>query len=204
MQVRKLFLSLVIGIVFALPADAVPADTVFTFLGAQQSSDGVLISFTIKGGVTCQGVQVMHSTDSINFFEVHEIPGICGSPVFDESYTYTHDSPNVNTINYYRIDLGSLGITSSIITVKYIGYNDAGYTIFPNPVNEFSKIYFTNPGHTLHQYAIVSSKGDVVFTGETTDKWIDIPGIDLTPGIYRFIVYRLSERRFSGQFLKAN
>jgi hypothetical protein len=202
MLAKNLYFSLLIGCLFALPADAAPADTVFSFFGGQQSDNGILISFTIKGGVTCQGVQIKHSTDGSTFTEIHEFVGVCGNPSFDESYYYTHGSPRANGINYYRIDLGSLGISSDVIKVEYIGYNDEGYHIFPNPVNESSTIYFTNPGHTLHQYVIVSSTGQVVFTGETTDDRINIPGTEYAPGVYRFVVYRLSERRFSGQFVR--
>ncbi len=204
MRIRIIIANLLLNCIFALPADAAPADTIFSFLGAQQADDGVLISFTIKGGVTCQGVQIKHSTDGNTFSEIQEFAGVCGSPSFDESYYFTHGSPKENSINYYRIDLGSLGLTSSVIKVEYIGYNSEGYHIFPNPVSESSNIYFTNPGHTLHQYVVVSSRGDIVFTGETTEDRINISGRDLSAGVYRFIVYRLSERRFSGQFVRIN
>ena len=178
-----------------------PADTLFTFFSGSQASQSVLISFTIRGGVTCQGIQIMRSIDKINYVQVHEIQGVCGNPTFDESYNWTDESPAPNQYNYYKIDLGSLGLSSGVITVKYIGYNSDGFHMFPNPCSEACNIYFSNSSRSLHQYIIYDSLGRVIITGETDSDEIQIDSNNLNSGIFRFVVYVNSEPRFNGKFV---
>lgn len=57
----------------------------------------------LGGGNPCKGIRVHQSTDGINFQDIYEFPGICGSPSADESYYYTDESPGKNKLNFYRL-----------------------------------------------------------------------------------------------------
>ena len=180
---------------------SISADSIFVYFSAQQASNDVLISFTIRGGVTCQGVQVMRSSDNINFVSIYDIQGVCGNLSFDETYNWTDATPHQNQNNYYRVDLGSLGISSDIITVPFIKYNGSGYHMFPNPCKNDCRIYFSNANHAPHQYIIFDGTGSVVYSGETDGDEIYVDSNLLSSGIYRFIVYQNSESRFNGNFV---
>ena len=198
---RYLYLILLVFVLPSTSSGSGSSDTLFTFFSGTQASQSVLISFTIRGGVTCQGIQIMRSTDRVNYVQVYEIQGVCGNPTFDESYNWTDESPVPNQYNYYRIDLGSLGLSSDIITVKYIGYNNDGFHMFPNPCSNSCKIYFSNASRSPHQYIIYDSLGKVVATGETDSDEIMVDSNQLTSGIFRFVVYVNSEPRFNGKFV---
>ena len=84
-----------------------------------QFNNSIVINFTLVKGNTCSDTEVQRSTDGINFIVIYTIAGLCGSTQENVSYTITDNSPVPNSINYYRINLRSLGL-SDIIKVRYI------------------------------------------------------------------------------------
>ena len=119
------------------------ADTVFANFSGQQAGDEVVIYFTVRGGIQCTDVRLERSTDQQNFQVIYELPGFCGNPTKDESYILTDNSPIANTSNYYRLEMGSLGIYSAIIDVDFFKYTSGEIIIQPNPCTQCS-IYFPN------------------------------------------------------------
>ena len=102
----------------------------------------IIISWEIESGNLCSGVQVEHSSDSISFTTIYDYPGVCGSSTANESYTFSHTNPISNAKNYYRINLGTNGI-SEILSITFVKLEENGYTLFPMPIEFNSKIYFT-------------------------------------------------------------
>jgi len=115
-SMNRVIISLLL-IIFTLPAFA-QQDTIFRSLSATQVDEGVLINFTILGGITCSGVKIERSSDGILFYEIYEIPGVCGGLTSDQSYSYTDNFPLNTNVSYYRLDLGSLGLYSDIISIS--------------------------------------------------------------------------------------
>jgi hypothetical protein len=118
-------------------------DTVFANFSGQQAGDEVVIYFTVRGGIQCTDVRLERSNDQQNFQVIYELPGVCGNPTKDESYILTDNSPIANITNYYRLEMGSLGIYSAIIDVDFFKYTSGEIIIQPNPCTQCS-IYFPN------------------------------------------------------------
>ena len=67
------------------------------------------------------------------------------------------------------------------------------YTVnlYPNPINEFCRIEFSNPGCENFKLEIVDNNGKIIFEGETAEQQFQIGNLDLQKGIYH---YRLSNK----------
>lgn len=63
--------------------------------------DGVLISFTMRGGFSCNGINIERSEDSVNFSVIGEIEDICGNPDFDVPFSFIDPQPLPNRKNFY-------------------------------------------------------------------------------------------------------
>jgi hypothetical protein len=98
------------------------------------SAGGIVrIDFTVAKGSNCEGYKILHSTDSTFFNVVAEIPGICSSSFEDLSHTYNHTSPQVNAMNYYKIELAFVE-TSPIQRIYVSSDSRSILTAYPNPV----------------------------------------------------------------------
>ena len=112
-----------------------------TFAGsAQRISDfnlffagnGVTIKFTILKGTLCNGYNILHSLDSINFKTIYNFPGICGNTSTDESISYFHASPEINKNNYYKIELIPIEV-SLVKKIFVFEAADLEAVLYPNP-----------------------------------------------------------------------
>lgn len=191
-----------LALFFCLPHFAVAQqDTIFRTFNLTQTDNGVLISFTIRGGVTCSGVKIERSDDGTKFAEVYEFAGVCGSLNTDESYAYTDNQPLINQTAWYRLDLGSLGLYSGTRAIRYIQYNSSGLVVFPTPCRDGCEVFFSNPKEIEHEAVLYDRSGKTIsqeFISE--NKWkpetSSLPG-----GIYFFRILRDGEIRHSGKLL---
>ncbi|MBL7930065.1 MAG: hypothetical protein JNL47_11425 [Bacteroidia bacterium] len=110
---------------------------------AASFNDGVLISFTMRGGFSCNGINIERSDDSLSFSVIGDIEGICGNPDFDVPFTFTDPEPLPNRKNFYRLDMKQLGY-SPVISVYFTKPYADGTLIFPNPCIERCSLYFEN------------------------------------------------------------
>lgn len=101
--------------------------------GQNQTSSQVLIRFTIAAGIACPGYEILHCTDSINFIQVYNYAGICGNQSTDESFSFTHGSPGLEMVNYYRVSIP--GYETSPTQRIYVGNqaSNASMFVYPNP-----------------------------------------------------------------------
>jgi hypothetical protein len=176
-------------------------DTIFRSFSVTQAEKGVLISFTIKGGITCSGVKVERSTDKLKFDEIHEFAGVCGAINTDESYVFTDSNPVINQIAWYRLDLGSLGWYSALVDVKYIEYNSGGITIFPNPCNENCTVYFSNNTLVEHELVVFNALGKLILSDKINGESASFSTYGLPHGIYFLRLYKNEEERYSTKVL---
>lgn len=72
---------------------AVGQDPTLNYFNANSTSNSVLLTWEIKGGNTCNGIAIFRSTDGINFQQIGQVDGLCGSTDFAVAYSYTDLSP---------------------------------------------------------------------------------------------------------------
>ena len=135
---------------------------VLSSLSARQIGQSVVISFTMKSGNTCNGIEILHSTDSIQFSKIGSIPGICGSATFDISYTYVDSFPVINTDNYYKLDLNVLG--QSAVLKIHVFDQSKSLLIYPNPGGERINFYHTLNAKPSVNIRVFDLKGNLVVT----------------------------------------
>jgi hypothetical protein len=176
-------------------------DSIFSFFNAQQENNKVVVFLTIKGGVQCSGLQVQRSTDSINFIQVHEFPGICGSPGANESYVWVDDFPVRNTINYYRLEIGNLGIVSDLRSVFFQYFESDKLLITPNPCEDCT-VRFPNDKREKVQIQIFSYDGQFLLEEETSSNFYSLKDFDLQGSIFLVSILYENGKKITGKILK--
>jgi len=163
---------------------------------AIQSGNSVFLTFTLASGVTCLGIEIERSSDSMNFNTIGVIPGICGNSSEAVTYTFEDTAPLNNQENFYRLLLGQVGY-SETIKIHFIDYDD-GPVIFPNPIMDQSTIFFPNPTGETFVFSLYDSSGRIVTSLSTSNASISLHRNSLSSGIYFFILENKSER-FQGK-----
>lgn len=153
---------------------------------AEVYNESVLINFRINSGYTCNGIDVLHSTDSVNFSTVYTFEGICGSTTESIAYEYTHPNPVKNSKNYYRLYLGGPGF-SWVINVLVIDLINSSL-IKPNPLLSTSELIFENNTVTEHQLVISNMYGQIVFSETTNGSSFILNRNDFVPGVYVYSI----------------
>ena len=97
----------------------------------------VTAKFTVAAGSSCNGYNVLHSTDSLNYTTIYNFPGICGNITKAEDFSFNHHSPTFNTNNFYKIELISLetSISQKIFVAEPPKKN---IIVYPNPITNYS------------------------------------------------------------------
>ncbi len=150
-----------------------------------ESNGSVYISWTILAGNTCDGTRIYRSTDGVNFFQIGEIVGICGSATGAVGYDFTDDSPVKNSINYYRLELGLSGY-SNTLSIEIIDIGKNGYLVRPNPIVNDGRIYFENPKSQSHTLELFNSDGRKVFETNSKDRFFQLSNSIVPRGYYVF------------------
>ncbi|MEZ5197897.1 MAG: T9SS type A sorting domain-containing protein [Bacteroidales bacterium] len=160
---------------------------VLDVFSATENNGIVYLNWRILAGGTCNGTNVLRSTDSLNFTEIGRIFGVCGDLSEPVSYSFIDEEPVANKRNYYRLELG-LGNFSETIFTDVIDLEDQAYQVRPNPINTKAKIHFRNPKmqvQTIHIYAI---NGQLISSIATRDDFFEVNGQTLENGIYVFSI----------------
>lgn len=147
----------------------------------------VQLSWQIIAGSTCDGIRIFHSTDSINYTQVGEIIGVCGSFTEPVNYSFTHDMPHQNGRNYYRLQLGTLGKSPTVV-VSLVDTKSAGYQIRPHPVNGAAMLYFENPNQQPHTLTVYNISGRQVEKYYTSTNAFYIQPEGAANGLYLFTI----------------
>ena len=172
--------------IFSAPLSAQNED-VIEYLNASEFNGKVLLSWSIMQGNTCNGIQVLHSTDSINFSQISSIEGICGSTQQSISYSFTDLSPEKNVNNYYRLQLGGLGF-SWIVSVEVIDLGMNTSIVRPNPLSKTSELLFDNEANFEVFISVYSSSGVLVNMQSTVSEQILLEKSKYTAGLYHYVL----------------
>lgn len=162
--------------------------------------DEIRLDWIIKGGYQCSGTLIQRSTDSIIFKNIGSISGTCGSPYYDESYSFTDIKPVKNAVNYYRIDLVGIGY-SKIISRENYDLQESQALVIPNPIVAEGKIIFENQLAEPCSLEIYNASGILIFTNDTRDKQFQISRSQLPAGIYFFLIRKNDEMIGSGKLV---
>lgn len=130
-----------------------------------QDNKKVLLYWTIDSGPTCTGITIMHSTDSVNFEEIGNIAGVCGSTSSSIPFNFKHESPVLNKTNYYKIRLGFSQFSEiQSLNLDYVEQNKI--IVKPNPASENVTIGFNNDKNETYSITLLNSIGSAVFIKE--------------------------------------
>jgi hypothetical protein len=157
-------------------------------------TSSVELKITISAGNTCNGITILRSEDGINYSPVGGIAGVCGSTTEDTFYSFTDENPVHNALNYYRLDLISLGYTSSIsIFFVYLGEEDI--LMYPNPLSVSSTVYFKSSPSELFSYRMTDTNGKIIKPDEPVyGGSFELRRGNLRPGIYLLVLENESGR----------
>ena len=160
-----------------------------------------LVNWTIDSGKTCQGQNILHSTDGVNFEEVGHISGICGNLSEPVDYSFTHSNPVPNAINYYRIELGGYGV-SQIVSEYLIVVSSNSALVYPSPSQNDFFIKWNNTNNSKLTISFYSQFGRMISKEESSGEMFYGKASDFTAGIYLFeIVLDDSGQKIRGKLI---
>lgn len=200
-RVRLLLLGLAL-----VPTVLLAQEVEHPFIGSFELRvlDGSIhVSWTMQGGSTCDGTEVMRSSDGQHFEAVHRMEGICGDAISDLPFAWIDRSPPEFRTVYYRIKLGAEG-SSSVKSVNFAQLTAGDQRFFPSPMQERATLVLNVPASARVDLLIVDMAGRVVLEqagllGRSHS--IELP--QARAGMYAYIA-RSEGRSFQGRFIKAN
>jgi hypothetical protein len=157
---------------------------------ATQVNDKVVLSWIIEKGSTCNGIDIERADDSMNFITIGHIDGICGDERNSKPYSFVDESPLKNSINYYRLELGSVG-PSKILSISVISLGDNGYLLKPNPFLYESLLFFENFNNEQHELVLYTMEGKEILREVGNDNYFKLKKNDLSDGMYLFVLKNL-------------
>jgi hypothetical protein len=121
------------------------------------------LNWNIIGGNSCNGIIILHSDDNINYTEIGSIPGICGEIIGSEAYSFLDESPSINQINYYKLQLGIQGFTTPL-QVAFYKTGEKGFLLFPNPGESNVNLY-VNSNYQSVSFEVFDAGGKKIHNG---------------------------------------
>ena len=195
LQLKFLILSIFMNALYSFSQE-----TILDQFSAENVSGKVLLAWTIKSGNTCNGIRIYRSDDSLNYTEIGDIQGVCGNSGYAVNYTYQDDSPSLNKVNYYRLNLGGQGLTYSVsVQVIDVGQND--YFLEQNPIGAETKLYFKNLTGEPYFLTIYSADGMHKETKETSSDYFELNQFNYSTGLYYFVLSNSSTNKIQGKFM---
>ncbi len=173
MRKQLLYFGFLVGLLQAsLCVAQLPGSRIISFDGFI-TNNLVGLRFTVSKGNACTGYNIFHSTDSLNFNPIYQYAGICGSTTKDEQFSYTHQNPALDVVNYYQVELIPAD-RSKILRIFVSQTPQISVIPFPNPTKDILNIKIVNtnnlklvafifsPFGQPEQQVLVDAKLDVV------------------------------------------
>lgn len=115
-------------LLFYLPLAGLAQHPLLNNFSGFQKDESIYLSWTFTSGSQCNGTRIFRSGDGEIFQEVGLIPGICGASETPVTYSFIDSVPFPNTMNYYRLELGNQGF-STTLTIAYFVPGKDGYSL---------------------------------------------------------------------------
>lgn len=199
-HIRLVIILLFSGFSGSLRTSAQTISILDGFTGIAQTNQ-VQLRWTISTGETCNGTIIERSSDAMNWEQIGEIPGVCGSSSSAVSFNYIDSLPISNAINYYRLELGSRGY-SEIIKVAFYNFEESSVVVIPNPVAISATIYFEAKVYESYSFALYDLNGKVHITLQGEGNNIVLNVENLKTGTYFFNITRPRKPIISGKIAK--
>lgn len=91
------------------------------------------VRFSISAGSSCNGYNVLHSIDSLNYYPIYNYAGICGELSKSQDHAFDHLSPTYDIVNFYKIEL--IGLETSPARRVYVPSSaKVNMLVYPNPI----------------------------------------------------------------------
>lgn len=199
---KNIFKYQIVLFVILLQSFGSMAQITLDYFEANEEDRSIFLKWAISEGQTCNGITITRSSDGLFFEEIGRIDGVCGSPDVAVPYSFTDVSPLKNQRNYYKLELG-VSEFSEIISIEYNEKNEEGYQIRPNPVRDFTTIYFDNTNFDKVELFLYDSNGRQVdaYTGKSSSLLVDVRAF--SSGMYFFLL-KLPDQTIKGKFLVSN
>ena len=169
-------------------------------LSATEFNGKVLLTWSVTQGNTCNGISVLHTTDTTNYDQIGTIEGICGSTAETIAYQFTDENPSVNQTNYYKLSLGGIGF-SYAVNLDVIDAGSQTYLVAPNPVSSESQLIFDNENQENVTITFFNEKGELIHEEMSSEQSIVIDREKFKQGVYFFVLKSDgSIESFSGKF----
>ncbi len=170
------------------------------FIGTAQTSQ-VQLRWTITSGETCNGTVIERSSDKLNWTQIGEIAGVCGSSAAPVSFNFIDSLPLANTINHYRLELGGRGYSHSI-SVAYYNFSKSSFVVIPNPVVSNATIFFEAKVFESYTFTLYDLNGRIHISTQGEGNSIVLNTEKLQSGTYFFIISRPRNPIISGKIIK--
>ncbi len=138
------------------------------FIEAERLGNEVRITWTMGPGNTCDDLEVMVSTDNVNFSTFYTHPGICGNTNSAQTYQIQHIDPVCDRTNYYRIISRAQGTLNSD-SLGVVCYNSSGIKLQQSGLG--LNILADSDVWQDPEVRIVDAAGKVVFDTVTGNQW---------------------------------
>ena len=168
------------------------------FTGFQQD-ENIHLSWTFSSGSQCNGTRIFRSQDGMIFHEIGVIPGICGASETPVTYSFTDSMPLPNTVNYYRLELGNQGI-STTLTIEYFVPGKGGYSIITSESG--IEVLVDKPPARKGVAQIFDIRGNKADEFEFSTRRISLVNHQSGPGAYIFRLIYENGAVLSGKFIR--
>lgn len=161
----------------------------------------ILVAWTMKGGSTCDGSEVLRSTNGVDFTALHRIDGICGDAALDVPFSWMDEAPPELSTVFYRVKLGNEG-HSSVKSVAFAQLTTGQQRFFPSPMRDEATLLLNVPASARVDLLIFDMGGRIVWEREGLvgrEHRIVLPGV--LAGVYGYVA-RVDGRSFQGRFVK--
>lgn len=184
-RIRSLFI--VIVLIFSAVNANCQDDHFVSNLGMEEVNQMYLISWTLDSGQTCQGQTIWHSYNGVDYEVAGEIYGICGSLSKSKSYSFTHENPTANSVNYYRIELGGYGSTPPV-SAYLIKLDTGNSLVYPNPSNSLIHIKWNNSNNQDCVITFFDKSGKLVLEKQTNENEVNVNVDNWVKGNYTYAI----------------
>jgi len=172
-------------------------DPVLNYFNANNTGNNILLTWEIKGGNTCIGINILRSTDGIVFQQIGEVEGVCGSVDFAVAYSFTDNNPEKNAWNYYKIELVNAGFSE--ISKAYFLSETASYAITQDYSAQQFTVIFRNPQSEEAILSIFTVDGRKLHSSTTYSDRFIIDYSTLKAGMLVFVIHRQNKSSISGR-----
>lgn len=168
------------------------------FIGFQQDKT-IQLSWTFSSGSQCNGTHIFRSDDGAIFEKIGDIPGICGASETPVTYSFTDSMPFPNKVNYYRLELGNQGF-STTLGIEYFVPGKNGYSVITSQSD--IEVLVDRPPARKGVAQITDIRGNRVDEFEFSTRRISLIQKEAGPGTYIFRLIYENGAVLSGKFIR--